>query len=162
VRGPWFKVKGSWITALCRYNSIMEDFIEKNTPLKCPCGHKFSKKWKEVAPGTSFKCPSCDGTLHLQTGPEPPGDVQEGPASLGLTGKFSAANEEYVAKKKEARAASDLSELNHAHEKRRNEALAVRDALLREKDLENSKQVDAAIADLERRHQDFLRQLRGW
>jgi len=128
--------------------------------MRCPCGYKFSKK-EEVVPGTSFKCPSCDRTLHLGEGPEPPGDVQEGPASLGLTGKFNAANEAYFAKKKAALATRHDSELNLAHEKRRNEALAVRDAFLRDKDPENSKQVDAVIADLERRHQDFRRQLRG-
>ena len=137
----------------------MKNTFEEITDLLCPwCGHKFSK---EVAPRTSFTCPSCDGMLHLQTGPEPPLVVQEGPASLGLTGTFNAANEEYVSQKKEARASRDVSELNHAHQRRKNLALGLRDVLLRENEPENSQQVDAAIADLERSHQDFLRELSG-
>jgi len=140
----------------------MKNYFEITHKLQCPlCGHKFSKIWKEVAPGTSFKCPSCDRTLHLQTGPEPPLDVQEGPVSLWRTGGFNAANEEYVSKKKEGLASGNVRELNHAHEKRESEALGLRDELLREEEQEKSKQVDGAIADLERSHQDFLREVRG-
>jgi hypothetical protein len=140
----------------------MKDYLEDITSLLCPsCGHKFSKKWKEIAPGNSFKCPSCDGMLHLQTGSEPPLDVQEGPLTRGLTGKFNAANEEYVSKKKEARASHDVSELNRAHEKRKNDALELRDVMRWENEPENSQQVDTSIADLERSHQDFLRELSG-